>query len=133
MFLQLKFPLGGLIALTLAFPPVITRLGAQAEVDSARVAREAWRQAAPLIRRQDWAGARAVVRRAFAAWPGQPVYANAHAALSARVRDTAETARALGHLADLGLTVDIAKDEARDRQRLECVVVSFGDFARRQS
>jgi sugar lactone lactonase YvrE len=76
------------------------------------VAREAWRQAVPLSRAGDLAGARALVRRAFLAWPGQQVYIYGYAALSARLRDTAETVRALTLLADLGLSRDLAADSS---------------------
>jgi hypothetical protein len=93
---------------------------------SARVARDAWRQAVPLVRRQEWAPARAHVRRAFEAWPVQPFYVAAYASLSARVRDTAETLRALSHLADLGLPLDIAADSdfvlVRDAPALRGVI-----------
>lgn len=88
-------------------PPV----RAQAEADSARVAREAWRQAIPLARRHEWDAARALVRRAFDAWPVQQAYISGYAALSARVLDTAETVRALDLLADLGLSHDLVADE----------------------
>jgi sugar lactone lactonase YvrE len=95
-------------------------------IDSARVARDAWRQAVPLVRRQEWAPARAHVRRAFEAWPVQPFYVAAYASLSARVRDTAETLRALSHLADLGLPLDIAADSdfvlVRDAPALRGVI-----------
>ncbi len=87
-----------------------TALCAQADADSARVAREAWRQAAPLYQHQEWAAARALVRRAFEAWPAQQAYVYAYAALSARVADTAETIRALDRLADLGLARDLFAD-----------------------
>lgn len=101
-------PLLALVLFGLAFA---VPAGAQyPALDSARVAREAWRQAVPLVRRQEWAPAREHVRRAFAAWPVQPFYVTAYASLSARVRDTAETLRALTHLADLGLPLDIAAD-----------------------
>lgn len=86
-------------------------LSAQAEVDSARVAREAWRQAVPLLRRQEYSGARDLVRRAYQAWPAQPVYVARYAALSARLLDTTATLDALGLLADLGLSVDLAGDD----------------------
>src|SRR5688500_9846996 len=77
-----------LLALCLVFPAV---LSAQAEADSARVAREAWRQAVPLFRRQEYAAARELVRRAYLAWPSQPVYVAGYAAVAARVLDTAAT------------------------------------------
>lgn len=93
-----------LLAFCLAFPPL---LSAQAEADSARVAREAWRQAAPLFRRQEYAAARELVRRAYLAWPSQPAYVAGYAAASARVLDTAATLEALTLLADLGLSVDL--------------------------
>jgi sugar lactone lactonase YvrE len=89
------------------------RLAAQApEADSARVAREAWRRAGPLARAGDLAGARDLVRRAFLAWPGQQAYVDGYAALSARLRDTAEAVRALTLLADLGLSRDLAADSS---------------------
>ena len=84
---------------------------AQGEADSARVAREAWRQAMPLVRRREFAGARDLVRRAYQAWPGQPVYVAGYAALSARLFDTAATREALGLLADQGLTTDLAEED----------------------
>ncbi|NOT08520.1 MAG: hypothetical protein HOP28_09980 [Gemmatimonadales bacterium] len=84
---------------------------AQGPVDSSRVAREAYRQAVPHIRRSAWAEAREFVRRSFQAWPAQPAYVLAYAALSARVQDTAETVRTLQYLADMGLSVDLAGDE----------------------
>lgn len=80
------------------------------EIDSARVAREAWRQAAPLVRRKEWAAARDLARRAFEAWPQQPYYATVYASLSARLSDTAQTVRALTHVADLGFSLDVAAD-----------------------
>jgi DNA-binding beta-propeller fold protein YncE len=93
-----------LLALCLACPPA---LSAQAEADSARVAREAWRQAVPLFRRQEYAAARELMRRAYLAWPSQPVYVAGYAAVSARVLDTAATLEALTLLADLGLSADL--------------------------
>jgi sugar lactone lactonase YvrE len=96
------------------------------EVDSARVAREAWRQAAPLVRRKEWSAARDQVRRAFEAWPAQPFYVSAYAALSARLFDTAQTVRALTQLADFGLTLDVGTDSAfalvRDAPALRPVI-----------
>jgi len=81
------------------------------ENDSARTAREAYRQAIPLLRKHDSAAARALVRRAFLAWPVQPFYAIGYASLSALAADTAETIRALDWLARLGLTHDLAADQ----------------------
>jgi len=95
-----------LLALCLLAPR--SGFAAQAEADSARVAREAWRQAVPLFRRQDFAAARNLVRRAYQAWPGQPVYVAGYAAVSARLLDTTATLEALGLLADLGLSTDLA-------------------------
>lgn len=105
---RVAFLLFGWVALS---APVISPISAQAEADSARVAREAWRLAGPLIRRGTWAEARTMVRRAFEAWPGQAAYANAYAALSARVQDTAETLRALSRLAEMGLSVDLTTQD----------------------
>jgi DNA-binding beta-propeller fold protein YncE len=89
----------------------VAPLHAQGEADSARVAREAWRQAIPLARRHEWAAARALVRRALEAWPVQQAYVYGYASLSARVQDTAETVRALSLLADLGLSHDLSAEE----------------------
>ena len=104
-----------------------SRLQAQyPEVDSARVAREAWRQAAPLVRRGEWAAARDQVRRAFEAWPAQQYYISVYASLSARLSDTAQTIRALAHLADLGLSLDVTADSdfalVRDVPALQPVI-----------
>ena len=104
-----------MIRLRIAIPGLflVPALLAQSpEADSARVAREAWRQAVPLIRSRDWGAARSLARRAFLAWPAQPVYVYAYAALSARQRDTAETLRALALFADMGLTRDLAADSS---------------------
>ena len=94
--------------------------------DSARVARDAWRQATPLVRRREWAPAREHARRAFEAWPAQPFYVTAYASLSARLSDTAQTLRALTHLADLGLGLDVAADSdfvlVRDAPALRGVI-----------
>jgi len=94
--------------------------------DSARVARDAWRQAVPLVRRHEWAPAREHARRAFEAWPAQPFYVTAYASLSARLSDTAQTLRALTHLADLGLGLDVAADsdfvQVRDAPALREVI-----------
>ena len=104
-----------------------SRLQAQyPEVDSARVAREAWRQAAPLVRRGEWAAARDQLRRAFEAWPAQQYYISVYASLSARLSDTAQTIRALAHLADLGLSLDVTADSdfalVRDAPALQPVI-----------
>ena len=104
---EIVTPKLALFALCLFAPP---GLSSQAEADSARVARGAWRKAVPLIRRQEYPAARDLVRRAYQAWPGQPVYVAGYAALSARVLDTAATLEALGLLADLGLSADLAGD-----------------------
>lgn len=75
------------------------------------MAREAWRQAVPFLRRHEWAPARPLVFRAFEAWPGQPAYAGAYAALAARLRDTSESLRALRRLAAMGGTLDLAGED----------------------
>jgi sugar lactone lactonase YvrE len=99
--------IGGLLLGLAASPGLAAQIP---EIDSSQVAREAWRQAAPLVRRKDWAGARDQLRRAFGAWPAQPAYVTAYASLAAKLADTAETVRALTHLADMGLTLDLAAD-----------------------
>jgi hypothetical protein len=74
----------------------------QALLDSARVAREAWRDGSLAARRGELATARAHLRRAMEAWPAQPAYALGYAALAARSLDTAGVVEALQLLADLG-------------------------------
>lgn len=115
-----------LIALVLALALAVPARAQYPAIDSARVARDAWRQAVPLVRRQEWAPAREHVRRAFEAWPAQPFYVTAYASLSARLRDTGQTLRALTHLADLGLALDIAADSdfalVRDAPALRGVI-----------
>lgn len=105
--------------------PPAARAMPQAEADSARVAREAWRQAVPLLRRQEYLQARDHVRRAYQAWPAQPAYVLGYAAVSARVQDTAATLEALELLADLGFSTDLAMDPAyaalRDAPALRAV------------
>ncbi|HEX7023333.1 MAG TPA: hypothetical protein VF187_00825, partial [Gemmatimonadales bacterium] len=84
----------GLVALAAASGLLVPPLMAQGEVDSARVAREAWRQAVPLMRRGEYAAARELVRRSYRAWPAQPAYLAGFAALSARLLDTSATIEA---------------------------------------
>jgi hypothetical protein len=74
----------------------------QALLDSARVAREAWRDGSLAARRGELLLARAHLRRAMEAWPAQPAYALGYATIAARSLDTAGVAEALQLLADLG-------------------------------
>jgi hypothetical protein len=74
----------------------------QALLDSARVAREAWRDGSLAARRGELAVAQAHLRRAMEAWPGQAVYALGYATLAARSHDTAAVVTALSLFADLG-------------------------------
>jgi len=74
----------------------------QALLDSARVAREAWRDGSLAARRGELALARAHLRRAMEAWPAQPVYALGYATIAARILDTSGVVTGLSLLADLG-------------------------------
>lgn len=80
-------------------------------LDSARVARTAWRAAMQAYRHDSFPVARAHAARARAAWPMQAAYVYGLAALSARSGDAVEAARWLGAYADLGLGADIATDD----------------------
>ena len=86
-----------------AQPASVSGLGVpQALLDSARVAREAWREGSLAARRGELAIARAHLRRAMEAWPAQPAYALGFATIAARSLDTAGVVEALQLLADLG-------------------------------
>jgi hypothetical protein len=104
----LAIPLAMLIGLTplrLEPQPV-----GHAAVDSAAVARAAWSRMNAARRAGDLAGARAEARRAATAWPTQPAYHWAGAALAARARDTAAALAALQAYAALGLGRDLGAD-----------------------
>ncbi|HEV8598225.1 MAG TPA: hypothetical protein VGQ69_02585 [Gemmatimonadales bacterium] len=103
--------LGTLISAVLtATVPLSLRPSVRQASDSARVAREAYCAAIPLSRRGKYGAAREQLRRAFSAWPVQPVYVRGYAALSARLQDTVEAVRALTLLADMGQSADLAAD-----------------------
>jgi sugar lactone lactonase YvrE len=81
-----------------------------AAADSAAVARAAWVHAAAALQRDDLASARAEVARAVSAWPAQPAYLWARAALAARAGDAATLERSLTQYAELGLGRDLHAD-----------------------
>ena len=102
------------LALTLALLPSV--LGAQAAshpaLDSAAVARAAWARMNAARRANDLQSARAEAQRAASAWPTQPAYQWARAALAARAADTAGALAGLRAYAALGLGRDLAGDSA---------------------
>lgn len=81
-----------------------------ATVDSANVARAAWRRANVAMQAGDIATARAAVDRAAQAWPTQEAYVWGRAALAARAGDTLALGSALTAYADLGLGRDLATE-----------------------
>ncbi len=83
----------------------------QALLDSARVARAAWRQGSAAARRGDLTQAQEHLRRAMEAWPAQAAYVLGYATIAARRLDTAEAAGALALLADLGGGNDLGASE----------------------
>ncbi len=83
-----------------------------APADSAAVARAAWHDARVAGAAGDAAKARALVRRAHAAWPSQWVYAYGLASMAAQAGDSTEAARALEDLARIGAGPDLARDSA---------------------
>ena len=96
---------------------VAARLEAQAPVgdptvDSAAVARGAWRRGQAALRAHDDATAARELAHAASAWPTQPAYAWGLARVSARAGDTAATLRALKAYADFGLGEDVHADTA---------------------
>lgn len=81
-----------------------------AVVDSASAARGAWARAASELQHNDTAAARHDVARSAAAWPVQPAYLWANAALAARSGDVNASLAALSQYADLGLGRDLGVD-----------------------
>jgi streptogramin lyase len=80
------------------------------EVDSAAVARGAWRRGQIAMRSRDYATANTELAHAAAAWPTQPAYVWGHAIAAAAADDHAAARRALTDYADFGLGNDIASD-----------------------
>ena len=78
----------------------------------ADLARTRWREAAAARREGHLEKAHALAAEAQASWPTQAAYAYGLAALSARLGDAAATARWLDVSADLGLGVDLARDDS---------------------
>ncbi len=91
----------------LAGPPTSP---ASARADSAQRARAAYRLAVAAYGQHDLTTARREMLRAADAWPTQQVYLEAAARLAAIAGDTADAARWLGRLADLGIGNGVAND-----------------------
>lgn len=83
-----------------------------ATVDSATVAREAYRQAASALARGDTAAVRQAVRHASEAWPTQEAYLWSRASFAARAHDTVDVIRSLEAYAALGVGRDIQSSPA---------------------
>jgi sugar lactone lactonase YvrE len=81
-----------------------------AVVDSANVARSAWRRGQLALRAGDTLTSLREIAHAAAAWPAQPVYVWGHAQAAARARDTAGVVTALTRYADYALGADITSD-----------------------
>jgi sugar lactone lactonase YvrE len=79
-----------------------------AAVDSAAVARAAWRRVNALVEAGDLATARREVERAARAWPVQPTYLWGRAVVAAWQGDTIGVRDALGAYAALGLGRDVS-------------------------
>jgi sugar lactone lactonase YvrE len=79
-------------------------------VDSATVARAAWRRGQVALRGRDYATAAREIARAESAWPTQPTYVWGVAVTSALIGDTATVLRALGAYADFALGNDLRAD-----------------------
>src|SRR5215207_279720 len=80
------------------------------QADSAAQARAAYRRAVGAFRQKDLGTARQEMRRAAELWPTQQAYVESAASLAAAARDTADVARWLGRLADLGIGSNIRGD-----------------------
>ena len=81
-----------------------------AAVDSAAVARGAWRRGQIALRTRNLAVADRELEHAASAWPTQPTYLWGHAVASALSGNQQAAIRALNAYADLGLGVDLASD-----------------------
>lgn len=79
-------------------------------VDSANEARAAYRRAVAAYRSHDIAAARREMQHASDAWPTQQAYLESGAGLAALARDTADVARWLDRLADLGVGAAVSHD-----------------------
>jgi hypothetical protein len=73
------------------------------QADSAQQARAAYRRGIAAYRRGDVSTARQEMTRAVTSWPTQQAYLEASAALAAVARDTADAARWVDRLAELGV------------------------------
>ena len=91
-----------------AAAPLQAQAGVPA-VDSAAVARGAWRVAA---RSEDPAVVREQLRHAAHAWPGQPAYWHALAVTAAQASDTTVLLESLEHLRSLGAGTGVTEDSA---------------------
>jgi sugar lactone lactonase YvrE len=104
------------LLLALALAPLPSGLAAQGPghpaIDSAGVARAAWARMNTARRASDLTTARLEALRAATAWPTQPAYQWARAALAARAGDTVDALAALRAYAALGLGRDLASDAA---------------------
>src|SRR5215204_541094 len=106
--------------LVVALVVVAGRLGAQGDgrpttapqADSAAQARAAYRRAVGAYRQRDIPAARREIRRAAELWPTQQVYIEGAASLAAVARDTADAARWIDRLAELGVGSAVAGDTA---------------------
>lgn len=79
-------------------------------VDSASVARAAWRRGQLALRAREHAAAEREIARAAAAWPTQPAYVWGLAVAAALAGDTATVLRALDSYADFDLGNDLRAD-----------------------
>ena len=84
--------------------------GTAPEADSAREARAAYRRAVTAYRQHDLVTARTEMARAAEWWPTQQAYLDGAARLAAAAGDTADAARWLGRLAQLGVGADVRND-----------------------
>ena len=98
------------LALAAIFAPLAHAQTSSAPAESAAVARSAWRHASEALQRDDLAAARADVDRAVRAWPVQPAYLWARAALAARAGDAHVLEQSLRDYAQLGLGRDLRAD-----------------------
>jgi sugar lactone lactonase YvrE len=79
--------------------------------EAAAAARAYHAQSVTAYQRKDYVRARDLMAKAREAWPGQSAYVIGLASLYARVRDTAATAHWLNYYADLGLGLDLSRDD----------------------
>ena len=109
-------------AILLGCSQPVPQAAGKAIVDSAQMARSAWREGLEADARGDSALAWHSVHRAAMGWPEQSAYIRGLAVLAARHRDTTQLVLALDRLATMEVGLDTAEDPALARMSAGALV-----------